>query len=254
MKHKLKTALWYLSKGYVEQFLRNVIIKLNYKKENTRKESTLWCNEVKIPFENALFQLAGNGVKLISFEKSYPSEIKNAENIVSKLPFKMGGAANLDLLYNIAELLGAKEILETGVACGWSSMALLLSLNNRNGTKLISTDMPYANLNNEAYVGCVVPDALRKIWTLYRGPDIVTLPKALKEVDYIDLCHYDSDKSYTGRMWAYPLLWNKIRKGGLFISDDINDNFAFKDFALKINKNPIVIEFNGKFIGFIRKD
>ena len=51
-------------------------------------------------------------------------------------------------------------------------------------------------------------------------------------VPYLDLCHYDSDKSYYGRRWAYPKLWEALKTGGIFISDDIQDNWAFKEFCV----------------------
>ena len=67
------------------------------------------------------------------------------------------------------------------------------------------------------------------------------------------LCHYDSDKSYTGRIFAYPLLWNALQKNGIFISDDIQDNIAFIEFCEQVNKKPIVIEHLGKYVGLIKK-
>ena len=53
-------------------------------------------------------------------------------------------------------------------------------------------------------------------------------------------------------MWAYPLMWEKLRNGGILISDDIENNSAFRDFSKKINKKPIVVNFknNNKQIGF----
>ncbi len=69
----------------------------------------------------------------------------------------------------------------------------------------------------------------------------------------IDLCHYDSDKSYYGRSYAYPLLWNSLKEGGIFISDDIQDNFAFKDFVESMDLVYAVTEYKGKYIGITRK-
>ena len=71
--------------------------------------------------------------------------------------------------------------------------------------------------------------------------------------DSVDLFHYDSDKSYTGRMWSSPLIWDALRKGGFFVADDINDNLAFKHFAEKVNRKPVIIEHQGKFVGVIKK-
>ena len=115
------------------------------------------------------------------------------------------------------------------MAFGWSSLALLLSLRNRPAARLASVDMPYPKINNDAYVGCIVPEDLRTRWTLLRYADREGLPKALQLLGALDLCHYDSDKRYRSRMWAYPLLWNALRPGGLLLSDDIGDNVAFRD-------------------------
>lgn len=102
--------------------------------------------------------------------------------------------------------------------------------------------MPYLKQNNDAYVGCVVPAGLRPHWHIINSADREALPKALRRLPSIDMCHYDSDKSYSGRMWAFPLLWNALRPGGIFISDDIEDNLAFHDFCKQINHMAIIVQ------------
>ena len=82
--------------------------------------------------------------------------------------------------------------------------------------------------------------------------------RTLKE---IDLCHYDSDKTYKGRCWAYPILWKALRPGGYFISDDIEDNFAFREFVDKLGLEPIIVsspeyrndDYYVKYAGVIKK-
>src|SRR5690606_3285080 len=106
---------------------------------------------------------------------------------------------------------------------------------------LISTDVPYVGRHNEPYVGCVVPEHLRSKWTLIRRPDRDALPGARTRVGTIDLCHYDSDKSYDGRAWAYRLLWQHLRPGGILISDDVQDNRAFRDFVEEVGIQPVVV-------------
>ena len=165
----------------------------------------------------------------------------------------MGGPGDVDLLYWCAEHLRATRVIETGVAYGFSSLAILLSLQKRKEAKLISTDMTYYLLNNEKYVGCVVPEAIRSKWCLLRAADRQTLPKALKILEIIDLCHYDSDKSYDGRMWAYKILWEALRTGGFFISDDIGDNTAFKEFSKIVENKPIIIKKIKNYAGVIVK-
>jgi hypothetical protein len=113
--------------------------------------------------------------------------------------------------------------------------------------------MPYPKLNNDAHVGCIVPDALRSRWTLLRYADREGLPRALRLLGTLDLCHYDSDKRYRSRMWAYPLLWQALRPGGLLLSDDIGDNIAFRDFCLQVRLDPVVIGIAGKYVGALVK-
>ena len=73
-------------------------------------------------------------------------------------------------------------------------------------------------------------------------------------MEEIDLCHYDSDKSWWGRHYAYPILWKSLNSKGLFISDDIQDNLYFPEFVKKNSLNFAVVEFDGKFVGLIRKE
>ena len=99
-----------------------------------------------------------------------------------------------------------------------------------------------------------MPYGLRDKWKLQRLPDFKGIPLVLKKFgNEIDFCHYDSDKSYTGRAWASPILWKALRQGGYFISDDINDNIAFKDFCQAVNRVPIIIKHQDKYVGIIVK-
>ena len=65
--------------------------------------------------------------------------------------------------------------------------------------------------------------------------------------------HYDSDKSYYGRRFAFPLIWEALRPRGIFISDDIQDNMAFAEFTAEKGVVPSVTESGGKFVGICRK-
>lgn len=253
LKSRAATIFWYLKNPtYYKQFLRLFYLKfLPDSNENTRKESTEWCEKQCIDTFELTKQLAIE--KAIPIEEKYPEIFKNATKKVANLPVKMGGSGAISVLYYLAEYIQAERVIETGVAHGWSSLALLLSLSKREGSKLISTDMPYAKMGNEHYVGCVVPENFKSQWHLIRKPDISALPEALKIMPEFDLCHYDSDKSYRGKMWALPKLWKNLRDGGILISDDIGDNLAFLHFSQKIKKEPYVVKFKNQFVGVIIK-
>jgi hypothetical protein len=103
--------------------------------------------------------------------------------------------------------------------------------------------MPYPGLPSsyDDYVGTAVPDNLRGHWRILRAPDREALPRALRLLPEIDICHYDSDKSDDGRRFAYPLLWNALRPGGVFVSDDIEDTMSFARFSEAVGVEPIVV-------------
>jgi predicted O-methyltransferase YrrM len=181
--------------------------------------------------------------------------LKEARSCALSSTVKMGGPGDINLLYAAVLLSGAERLVETGVAYGWSSFAVLAAVKQQGRGTLVSVDMPYPKLNNEAWVGIAVPEWLRTPWVLIREPDRFGLRKAIAYFDgTIDLCHYDSDKSYAGRRYGYGLLWKALRRGGIFISDDIQDNLAFRDFIGLVNVPFAVTEYEGKFVGIARKE
>lgn len=255
---RLQLIGWYLSRpAYFTHFLtliadkiESIIAPASYQRHN--QLATEWCKSLAASRDQVLTTILGTD-KFTPFEQEYHSEIQAAQQRADAVPVKMGGAGDIGLIYHLAEHIGALRVIETGVAYGWSSLALLLSITNRQGSHLISTDMPYSDRQNDQYVGCVVPDSLRSNWTLIRLPDRAALPQALQQMPVIDLVHYDSDKSYNGRMWAYPRLWAALRPGGILISDDIQDNQGFHDFCQQIKLNPYIISSGNKYVGVLIK-
>lgn len=216
-------------------------------KENSEK----WCIENAISQKEAIEDILG----FKNFQKiaeKFPQEFQFANNAERNCPIKMGGAGALDLIYYLNEFTQSKNSLETGVAYGWSSLAALLSLKERNGT-LYSSDMPYLAQDGDKFVGCVVSENLKKNWKLFRFADKESLPKIFREQNSFDFAHYDSDKSYNGRIWAYPEIWKNLRKGGVLMSDDVSDNAGFMDYCNQNSLKPIIVEFDGKYAAFVIK-
>ena len=209
-----------------------------------------WCAGQAVSQQEALKVLGFLNVPGV--RALYPEVFAFADQAEKQCPVTMGGAGALDLIYYLNEYTAAQNALETGVAYGWSSLAALLSLKKRSGT-LYSSDMPYLGKNNDQHVGCVVPGELKKYWKLFRFADKESLPKIFGERGEFDFIHYDSDKSYKGRMWAYPVLWERLRNGGILMSDDIGDNAAFMDYCNGNALKPVIVEFDGKYAGFVTK-
>ncbi len=222
-------------------------------REKQRALSADWCAGIVGTREDFLrdagFQ---GGWRKVS--EIHPEIWRQAVEIAGSCPVRMGGAGEVDLLYHLCLHLRAERVVETGVSHGWSSLAILLALDRMGQGTLASTDMPYALRRNDRYVGSVVPENLRDRWKLIRLPDQDALPRILREWPVIDLAHYDSDKSERGRAWGYRRLWSALRPGGFLVSDDIQDNLAFRVFSEKIQRKPWVLPARGgTYVGVLRK-
>jgi predicted O-methyltransferase YrrM len=218
-----------------------------------QSEARAWAAERAIQVQAAL-ETIGLHKSGSSIPELPPALLAEAERLARLATAPMGGAGDLVLIHAAARLSGALRAVETGVAFGWSSLAILAALAENGGGRLVSVDMPYPKMNNEAFVGIVVPDALRPNWTLVRLPDRNGLKRALAEFKgSIDFAHYDSDKSYYGRGFAYPLIWQALIPGGVFISDDIQDNLRFAEFVAEKGVPFAVTECAGRFVGICRK-
>lgn len=216
-----------------------------------------WCRQLTLDPSTAIKQITGRS-PTDRLDNQFGDVLREAQARTATAPKRMGGPANLQLLFELAEYTGANRVVETGVALGWSSLALLLSLQSRPDSRLISTDRPYPGDDLSSYVGLAVPRELLTNWEIIREPDVQALPRALSRVRQIDLCHYDSDKGVKGRSWAYKLLWDALRDGGIFISDDVGDNFAFRDFCRLVSHQPVIVgcdhdKWGDKFVGVVVK-
>lgn len=255
MIEKLKTLGWFASRPAFWQHAMELgfrKFRTNYDSEQCAREATHWAQERSVSVADALraIGIQGDG----NPPQIPPALIDEATSLVKKSLVAMGGPGDLQLLHAAVDLSGAKRILETGVAYGWSSLAILSALEDRQDAKLVSVDMPYPKAGNDPYVGIAVPERMRLKWTLIRKPDRSGLVDAINEFHgRIDFCHYDSDKSWWGRQYAFPILWNALVPGGVFMIDDIQDNMAFARF-MESKKVPFAVtSFEGKFVGIARK-
>ena len=236
--------MWYLKRPrlYPEFFrIATAIALQRAEPADTRKEAVAWCAARAVGVPQAIARVTGSPMPE-SVRTAFKDALSAARQAAARCPLKMGGAADLDLLYWLSEYLQAKSVIETGVGYGWSSLIILLSLARRENGLLVSTDRPYPERNNDAYVGCVVPAGLCSRWRIIRYADREAIPRALRRLRTIDVCHYDSDKHYEAKRWAFARLWEALRPGGYFIADDIEDDLAFHDFCRAIGAEPIVAQ------------
>ncbi|MEX0868342.1 MAG: class I SAM-dependent methyltransferase [Nitriliruptoraceae bacterium] len=178
--------------------------------------------------------------------------LADAEARVAATGVRLGGAGNLALLYDLCEELQATRVIETGIAYGWSSLAILLSIAPRDG-RLWSTDLAYAHTDGHDAIGVAVGDELREHWTILAGPDDTQVPIAVDAAGAIDLAHYDSAKTPDEMRATSRHLWTALRTGGVLVVDDVGDHLGLRDFTAEVGVDPVVVRHAGKFQGILRK-
>jgi predicted O-methyltransferase YrrM len=160
---------------------------------------------------------------------------------------RFGGGGAYALLYFLVRQHRPEHVVETGVAAGWSSAAILAAMERNASGHLWSSDFPYFRQADAAdEIGVLVPASLRERWTLLIDGDEQNLPRIMAEVPRVDLFHYDSDKSISGRRFALATVQPKLAPDGLVIFDDIQDNSHFRDIA---GSDAVVFEERGKYLG-----
>ena len=253
--YKIRLILWYLRyPKYYKHFILFLIRRLIRIINKNNEDLTLledWCKTNSIGLKE-LINLLFNENKIHDFY-SIPEVLKKNKSNKKKFSKNLGGSSFCNLIYNISLYKNPKKVLELGVALGWSSYAFLISQENNKNFKLISNDMPYPFVKNHSYIGSVIPNRLKNKWKLYKYPDVSILDKIIKIHGKFDLIHYDSDKSYEGRTQSYKKLFNSLNDHGILISDDINDNSAFKNFVEEKKLIFYTIEFEYRYLGVIIK-
>ncbi len=180
---------------------------------------------------------------------------KNAEKILENIEYSLGGGGIYPFLYFITRYTEPDCIVETGVAAGFSSVSFLEAIKINGRGRLYSSDFPYFRLPNpESYIGILVEDSLKENWELYIDGDEANLPGILNSAGKIDVFHYDSDKSYSGRKTAVSIIESALSKDSIILMDDIEDNSFFYDYIEKTSAESwYIFEFKGKYVGMIGK-
>ena len=257
LAHKLRSAGFYMKRpAFWSHFAHRGLgyVRPDLDGAGFQAAGLAWARAQARPPQDALARIGLAGASREPLP-ALPREIWNqARQRVAQAPCKMGGGGDVDLIYAVTRLSRARHVLETGVAFGWSSMAFLHAIARDGGGRLVSVDRPYPGDGSEAFVGIAVDPALRGQWRLVREPDRNGLHRAISDFRHgVDLAHYDSDKTYRGRQFGYHAIWRALKPGGIFMSDDIQDNMAFAHFVARTGAPFGVVESQGKFVGLAVK-
>ena len=172
---------------------------------------------------------------------AYEETLKSKKLIVSN---DWDGGKNLFVfLYTYVRAIKPKLIVETGVANGISTNAIMKALiaNQESGTlysfdTLSRTKQSYSGSGNWNFVH------LKK-------PYSVNLFNTIKNLEPIDLWLHDSNHGYPWQKTEYAMALSKLSEHGALVSDDIDASVAWRQFAAKRLKESYILNDSKKFIG-----
>jgi len=170
-------------------------------------------------------------------------------------------------LYSILRSLRPRVAVETGVANGFSTAFSLLALEANAEGELHSVDLPRevgkdydpdafyagegrAGIPPGSEPGWLIPDELKRRWSLVLGRSQDVLPGLLERLGTIDSFMHDSEHSAECMRFEYEQAWPALRDGGVLLSDDVNSTPAFFEFADRAGREPIFI---GRGLAFLVK-
>jgi predicted O-methyltransferase YrrM len=81
--------------------------------------------------------------------------------------------------------------------------------------------------------------------------DVHALPRILDKVSGIDIFHYDSDKSISGRDFGIAQARRKLAPGGIILVDDILNDSWFREYVESRGEPFIILEGRVGVIGDI---
>jgi predicted O-methyltransferase YrrM len=148
-------------------------------------------------------------------------------------------------LWMLIRHLKPLRIVETGVARGVSSAFILDALDKNGVGHLWSIDLPPIRGANE-FTGSAVPARLQNRWTYILSSSRRALPPLLFELGAIDIFLHDGLHTAETMTFEFHHVWPYLVKNGVLVSDDVQSNAAFADFASRIDRQPLLMTDAGK--------
>jgi predicted O-methyltransferase YrrM len=168
-----------------------------------------------------------------------------------------GDAILAHAAWSVTRHLAPAVVVETGVARGMTSAAILSAMGADGAGRLYSIDLPPLTGGWAEQSGAAVADELRLRWTYVRGSSRRRLPRLLAELGHIDVFVHDSLHTAETMDFEFRCAWEALRAGGVLLSDDIDDSVAFERFVAEHDGMQAVIGQEsskaGNRFGVIRK-
>lgn len=142
-----------------------------------------------------------------------------------------GDAALVRAIWCLVRHLNPLQVVETGVAHGFTSRLILEGLARNRQGHLWSIDRPPLDPRTRQRVGIAVPLSMRRDWRLLDGSSRRCLPGLLARLGTIDLFVHDSLHTERNVRFELDRAWAALRPGGAMVIDDIDSNAGFASFC-----------------------
>jgi len=152
-----------------------------------------------------------------------------------------GDAALVRAIWCIVRHMKPRNVVETGVAHGFTSRFILEALERNGAGQLSSIDRPPLDPQMRRQIGIAVDEARKGRWTLVLGTSRRKLPGLLKQLGAIDLFIHDSLHTERNVTFELERAWRYLRPGGAMVVDDIDSNWGFHSFLGTHPGQPVLI-------------
>ena len=98
------------------------------RRNKLRQKATLWCERVALASSDEVLEKLFNKTGQYKFEDKFSDQISSSSEMQRSVPYSFGGAGNMNFVYWLVKFSKAKYVGESGVAYGWSTLAILLAL------------------------------------------------------------------------------------------------------------------------------
>ena len=195
--------------------------------------------EVTPDWERQLYaqlRLSYPGATISEFETLWPQVVASVRaNGVDVGPesfngYNDGDAALVRVIWCLVRHLKPTNVVETGVAHGFTSRFILEALQRNGAGQLSSIDRPPLDPAMQKQIGIAIGGRLRHRWTLIAGTSRRCLPALLSRLGTIDLFIHDSLHTERNVRFELDRAWARLRPGGALVVDDVDSNWGFHSF------------------------
>jgi len=142
-----------------------------------------------------------------------------------------GDAGFVRAIWCLTRHLTPLNVLETGVAHGFTSRLILEALERNGIGHLWSIDHPPLEHVWHEQIGMAVGGRYPDRWSYIRGSSSRRLPRLLAELGHVDLFIHDSLHSEENVRFELERVWLRLSPGGAMVVDDIDASWGFRAFV-----------------------